>query len=349
VEIPATLETTIDTAVTRHLQSELGARGLLLNSAELGLAESTNAALGRWLMERLLRECYPDAEGLAVQFERTDDMARIGAALAFGAVTSRVLAGAHDRAGRRSSVEYVCGVFNLAIGLVDGICDGDTTIGAQLLDHCHDADLIGAAIERPQRGWLHTRLPNLLAADDAVAFVATVIEAFFAGLHDLYVDDPQVRRIVGQQLADALEAETDSVRDPFTALSAAGRVRCSRATSVLPFEIISTITTAELAPAVSSRATMLGEAMWRVDDLVDRVLRTARATRSLRHRRPGCGARLPRHRGGGHRGRDASAPRTADGGSHRRRPARLPCVRAALRRNRSRAMTVRVRPFPRWS
>jgi hypothetical protein len=270
VEIPAPLESTIDTAVTRHLRSELGARGLLLNSADLGLAESTNAALGRWLMERLLRECYPDAEGLAVQFERTGDVARIGAALAFGAVTSRVLAGTHDPAARRTSVEYVCGVFNLAIGLVDGICDGDTTIGAQLLDRCHDADLIDAAIERRQRGWLHTRLPDPLA-DDAVAFTSTVIEAFFASLHDLYIDDPQVRRIVGRQLADALHAETASVRDPFTALSAAGRVECSRATSVLPFEIISTITNAELAPTDSSRATVLGEAMWRVDDLVDLV------------------------------------------------------------------------------
>jgi hypothetical protein len=271
VEIPATLESAIDAAVTHHLQIELGARGLLLNSADLGLAESTNAALGRWLMERLLRECYPDTEGLAVQFDRTGDMARIGVAMAFGAVTSRVLAGAHDRAGRRTSAEYVCGVFNLAIGLVDGICDGDTTIGAQLLDHCHDADLVGAAIERRQRGWLHTQLPDLLAADDAAAFTATVIEAFFANLHDLYIDDPQVRRIVGRQLADALQAETSSVRDPFTALSNAGRVECSRATSVLPFGIISTITNAEREPTESSRATMLGEAMWRVDDLVDLV------------------------------------------------------------------------------
>jgi len=271
VEIPATLESAIDAAVTHHLRSELGARGLLLDSADLGLSESTNAALGRWLMERLLRECYPDAEGLAVQFERTGDMARIGAALAFGAVTSRVLAGAHDRAGRRTSAEYLCAVFNLAIGLVDGICDGETTIGVQLLDHCENADLIGAAIERRQRGWLHTQLPDLLAADDTVAFTATVIEAFFANLHDLYSDDPEVRGIVGRQLGDALHAETASVRDPFTALSAAGRIECSRATSVLPFGIISTITNAEAAPTVSARATLLGEAMWRVDDLVDLV------------------------------------------------------------------------------
>jgi hypothetical protein len=271
MEIPATLESSIDAAVAHHLQSTLGAGGLLLNSADLRMAETTNAALGRWLMQRLLSECYPEAEGLALQFERAGDMARIGSALAFGAVTSRVFAAAHDVIGRRRPVEYVCGVFNLAIGLVDGICDGDTAIGVQLLNHCHDADLVDAAMGRRRRGWLQSPLPDHLAEDSAVGFTATVIEVFFALLHDLYLDRPHVRRIIGQQLTEALQAETDSVRDPFTALSAACRVGCSRATSVLPFEIISTIANAGIVPAVRSPATMLGEAMWRVDDLVDLV------------------------------------------------------------------------------
>ncbi len=271
MEVPSTLESSIDAAVARHLQNTLGAGGLLLNSADLRMAATTNAALGRWLMERLLGECYPEAEGLAVQFERAGDMARIGSALAFGAVTSRVFAAEHDVVRRRSPVEYVCGVFNLAIGLVDGICDGDTTIGVQLLDHCHDADLVDAAIGRRRRGWLQSPLPGHLAEDSAVAFTVTVIEVFFAILHDLYLDRPHVRRIVGQQLTEALHAETGSVRDPFTALSAARRVGCSKATSVLPFEIISTIANAGTVSDFRSPATMLGEAMWRIDDLVDLV------------------------------------------------------------------------------
>jgi hypothetical protein len=269
LDIPATLETAIDAAVTHHLRLELGGRGLLLTSVDLGLAESTNAARGGWLLRHLLAECYPDAEGLAVQFERTDDMARIGSALAFGAAASRVLAGAGDEPARRTLVEYVCAIFNLAIGLVDGICDGDGDVGAQLLDHCHGADLVGAAMGQRDRGWLLTRLPYAVGTDDAVAFTATVIEAFFDNLHALYADEPLVRRMVGQHLAEALRAETASVRDPFTALSGDARMECSRATSVLPFEIIATITNAHRVPAASPTATVLGEAMWRVDDLVD--------------------------------------------------------------------------------
>jgi hypothetical protein len=271
VEIPATLETSIETAVTHHLRIELGTHGLLLNATELESAEATNAARGRWLLARLLAQCYPDVDGLAVQVDRTADMARIESALAFGAVTSLVLAGAKDVGNQRTSVEYLCGVFNLAIGLVDGICDGDTAVGQLLLSQCHEADLIGAAVARRDRGWLHGRLPSDLHTDDAVVFTATVIETFFANLHDLYDDEPAVRRHVGKQLADALRAETDSVRDPFATLSHDARIECSRATSVLPFEIISTMTVTESAPAVSSGATMLGEAMWRIDDLVDLI------------------------------------------------------------------------------
>jgi hypothetical protein len=271
LKIPGALEDEIDVAVTRHLETELGARGLLLSSADLAIAESTTAALGRRLMARLLQQCYPEADDLTVEFERTGDIARIGAALAFGAVTSRVLARADGRARRPLSTEYVCGVFNLAIGLIDGICDGDVDTGTQLLANIFDADLYAAATRRRDHGWLHTSLPNFLATDDAVAFTVSVTEAFYDNLHDLYADQPEVRRIVGEQLADALKAESDSVQDPFAVLSPERRVECSRTTSVLPFNIIETITTAGRAVAVPSRATVLGEAIWRIDDLVDIV------------------------------------------------------------------------------
>jgi hypothetical protein len=136
-----------------------------------------------------------------------------------------------------------------------------------LLAGIFDADLVEAAVHRRDRGWLHAALPDFLTADDAVAFTASVTEAFYDNLHDLYADQPEVRRMVGEQLAEALEAETDSVQDPFTTLPPERRVECSRATSVLPFNIIDTITIA--GRSTDSTATMLGEAIWRIDDLVD--------------------------------------------------------------------------------
>jgi hypothetical protein len=267
LKIPGTLESEIDTTVAHHLENELGARGLLLSTADLAVAESTTAIMGRRLTTRLLQQCYPEADDVTVEFERTGDITRIGAALAFGAVTSRVLARAGARATPADRTEYVCAVFNLAIGLVDGICDGDVATGTQLLAAIFDADLVEAAVRRRNRGWLHAALPDFLTADDAVAFTAGVTEAFYHDLHDLYADQPEVRRMVGEQLAEALKAETDSVRNPFTALSPERRVECSRTTSVLPFTIIETITVA--GRSSDSTATMLGEAIWRIDDLVD--------------------------------------------------------------------------------
>ena len=272
LKIPKTLESAIDAAVTRHLESELRDRGLLLGSADLAVAEATTVTLGQRLMTRLLKQCYPNDDGLTVEFERMADMARIGAALAFGAVTSRVLASsAYDENPRQDVVELLCGSFNLAIGLVDGVCDRDAATGEPLLDHLHDADLIGAAANRRGPGWLRAEMPLFLAADDGVAFTVSVTEAFFENLHELYADNADVRRIVGEQLADALEAETGSVRRQLTALSAERAIEWSRATSVLPFEIIETITAARRAPATPSSGTLLGEAMWRIDDLVDLI------------------------------------------------------------------------------
>ena len=270
MKIPKTLESAIDAAVSRHLEVELADRSLLLTSADLAIAEAKTAILGRRLMTSVLKQCYPEADGLTVEFERTGDIGRIGAALAFGAVTSRVFASSvGDRSRRQAAIELLCGTFNLAIGLVDGICDADVATGEQLLDHFHDADLVGAASHRRGPGWLHAEMPLFLAADDGVAFTISVTEAFFENLHNIYADNADVRRIVGGQLADALKAETASVRRPLTALSAERRIDCSRATSVLPFEIIETITTARRA--TPSAGTMLGEAMWRIDDLVDLI------------------------------------------------------------------------------
>jgi hypothetical protein len=272
LRIPKTLESAIDAAVTRHLEGELRTRGLLLNSVDLAVAETRTASLGWTLMTRLLTQCYPDAGGLAVEFERTTDMARIGAALAFGAVTSRVLASRVDDWSRPVAVvELLCGSFNLAIGLVDSLCDTDAETGEQLLDHFRDADLMGAAENRRGPGWLRAEMPLSLGADDGVAFTVSVTEAFFENLHELYADKADVRRMVGEQLTDALEAETGSVRRPPNSLSSQREIECSRTTSVVPFEIIETLTNAGRAPATPSSGTLLGEAMWRIDDLVDLI------------------------------------------------------------------------------
>jgi hypothetical protein len=270
LKIPRHLENAIDNAVTRHLETEFRDRDLLLGSAELTSAKRKTAALGRRLMTRLLNQCYPEADGLAVEFERTGDIPRIGAALAFGAVVSRVLqSGVDYPSGSGSVVEFLCGTFNLAVGLIDGVCDADAVAGERLLGHFRDADLIGAADGRRGPGWLHAHMPLSLAADDGVAFAVSVTEAFFENFHNIFAEEADVRRVVGRQLAYALEAEAASVCRPFTALSARRRVECSRATSVMPFEIIETMTTAGRVAATPSAATLLGEAMWRIDDLVD--------------------------------------------------------------------------------
>lgn len=268
MKIPETLTNAIDAAVRWHLETELGEQNLLLNSAELAVAERKTTTLGRRLMRTIMMQCYPKSDGLTVEFERTDDIGRIGAALAFGAVTSGVFASSIESL-RRADAELLCGTFNLAIGLVDGICDTDTATGEQLLDHVHDVDIIGAAKNRRGPGWLHAGMPLDLGADHGVAFTLSVIEAFFENLHNVYADDADVRRRVGDQLVEALRAETDSVHRPLAALSAERSIECSRATSVLPFEIIATMATAD--GATPSAGTVLGEAMWRIDDLVDLI------------------------------------------------------------------------------
>lgn len=270
LKIPERLESAIDNAVVRHLKTEFGDRGLLLSSADFAIAEMKTAALGRRLMTSVLQQCYPTADGLTVEFEFAGDIARIGAALAFGAVTSNLLASSlSDGSHRQTTAGFLCGTFNLAIGLVDGVCDAEPAIGERLLDHFRGADLIGAAEDRRGPGWLQAGLPLVLAADAGVAFTVSVTEAFFENLHGIYAHEADVRRIVGEQLADALEAETASMRRPLTELSVERMVECSRATSVLPFEIIEVLTIGARTPAAPSAGTLLGDAMWRIDDLVD--------------------------------------------------------------------------------
>lgn len=276
MDIPERVEQAIEHAVSVHLASRLGDRGLLLGVDDLEVAHAQTAALGSRLLDRLVRQCYPmidpGVDSHALAFERDDDMARIGAALSFGVVTANVLAsGRRDGARMSEGAELVCAAFNLGIGLVDGLCDGDVDSGMRLLQHIERRDLDRAAAENRERGWLRTGLPLSMAADPSVSFTVDVVEVFFECLHALYPgeDGAQVRRRVADQLALALKAEFLSVSGATAEASRAALIESSRTTSVLPFEIIETLATADAERVEPSAATLLGEAMWRIDDLVD--------------------------------------------------------------------------------
>lgn len=276
MEIPERIEQAIGDAVAHHLETELGDRGLLLAADRLVAAEAEAAQLGARLLTCVVHQCYPisrqGGEALALEFRSERDAARVDAALAFGAATATVLA-PHQRDPERlaGSVELLCAMFNLGIGLVDGLCDADAETGGRLLELVQGRDLAGAAEERRARGWLRAELPPALAADPTVAFTVDIIEAFFETLHAVYQDDARLhlRRGVGAQLDAALEAERQSVDRPADLTSPEQLIECSRRTSVLPFQIIQTLALGDHAPTEPTAGTLLGEAMWRIDDLVD--------------------------------------------------------------------------------
>jgi hypothetical protein len=259
----------IEQAVARHLATELGDRGLLLTADALAAAEAGAAQQGTQLLNRVVRLCYPGSRqeeaAITIEFESERGAARMAAALVFGAATARVLAPA-----AADSTELMCGMFNLGIGLIDGLCDGDAAIGGALLEIVQQQDPAEAAAEPRPRGWLRAAVPASLAADPTVAFTVEVVEAFFETLHTVYPDEQwlQHRRAVGAQLGAALEAERRSV------LRSADEtpeqlIECSRLTSVLPFEIIEALAEGAHARTEPAAGTQLGEAMWRIDDLVD--------------------------------------------------------------------------------
>lgn len=269
--IPARIEESVTDAVAHRLKTELGDRGLLLSADHLAAAEVEAARTGARLLGRVIERCYPVAGQVGapvIEFESERQAARLASALAFGAVTARVLV-----PGRRElepSLELLCSVFNLGIGLVDGVCDVDAETGGALLELLQGQDLIDAAGEPRERGWLRAGLPPALEADHAVAFAVDIIETFFETLHAFRSGDASLphRREVGTQLEAALEAERQSViRSPEG--SGQRLMDCSRLTSVMPFQIIETLAGGSEEAGDRSAASLLGEAMWRIDDLVD--------------------------------------------------------------------------------
>lgn len=260
-------------AVARHLEIELGDRGLLLAADDLVAAEAEAARRGARLLACVMHRCYPiSRQARALAFEFEGHAARLAAALAFGAVTAWVLVPTRRDSEPAGLVELLCAMFNLGIGLVDGLCDEDHETGGALLELVHLQDLVEAAEEPRPRGWLGAALPPALAEDHTVAFAVAIIETFFETLHGAYPGDAwlQQRRGIGIQLQAALEAERRSVVRPVDHRFALEElIECSRVTSVIPFQIIHSLADANYAAYDPSVATLLGEAMWRIDDLVD--------------------------------------------------------------------------------
>jgi hypothetical protein len=271
VEIPVSTELSVSDMVARHLETELGMRGLLLTAGDFAAAETEAVHEGARLRTRLMHQCYPITRygSGTVRFESEHIAARLDAALAFGAVTARVLA-KRDAEPFVGSVEFLCAIFNLGIGLIDGLCDDDADTGAALLELIQELDLANAAVAPRARGWLRTTLRPMLVEDPTVTFTVDVVEAFFDTLHTIYPDEGWLhrRRRVGMQLGVALEAERQSVMRSADQAPREELIECSRLTSVLPFQIIEILASGHHSCGPTA-GTRLGEAMWRIDDLVD--------------------------------------------------------------------------------
>jgi hypothetical protein len=263
LEMPAPTEQALSAAVARQLETELGRRGLLLAPDALAAVKAEAAQDGARLLHDVMQRCY--GAGVQLDYQGGGTAERLAAALAFGAVTARVLA-THGQGGELArDAELLCAVFNMGIGLVDGVCDDDPETGGALLELVRRHDLVDASATPRERGWLRGTSTAALAQDHMVAFTADVIETFFETLHGVYPGDEwsERRRLVGAQLEAALDAEHRTVVRPAGDATVAELADCSRLTSVLPFEIIETLAGGRGA------GTLLGEAMWRIDDLVD--------------------------------------------------------------------------------
>jgi hypothetical protein len=268
--LPEDLDQAITGAVTSHLTRELSERGLLLSADRMAAAEAHATREGQRLCTWIAHGCAPGAR-LSITAARKADAARLGAALAFGAAVGRLLSPRHDD-DRQSpaSVEVLCAIFNLTIGLVDGFCDGDPANGVRLLGLLRAANLLEAVSTRPQSDWLRAQVPAF-SQDAPVAAIVELVEMFGRTIHSVYPGErwTALRERVGQQLEAALDAEQQSIEWLHRQASREQLLECSRLTSVLPFQIIQTLAGGDVRNAEASAATLLGEATWQIDDLVD--------------------------------------------------------------------------------
>lgn len=243
----------ISETVRCALRAELHAHGLLLTDTD-ALKKAPE------ILPRVLALCFPEYDltdqRVDVVFESVEERTRIEQALLFGWVTADVLTlGAPDE---RS--QLLCALFNLGIGLIDSFCDADPCRGAELLELVQSLDLESTASGSWQERQMLGSLSAGAAADPTIAFTVRVIDAFFTVLHATH--PPPLTREVGRLLAQALAAEQRSVGR--SGAGPAELLDASRNTSVLPFLIFATLVRGDI-----HAATHLGEAMWRIDDLID--------------------------------------------------------------------------------
>jgi hypothetical protein len=271
VDLPGEHREAIERAVADCLAAELRARGLLLPAARFAPAERTAESDGLRLLTSVIHRCYPlseyDTQVVTVEFDSEAEASRVRSALAFGAATAELLMAPVEE-DRRDAVSILSAIFNLGIGLVDGVCDEDAGVGLRLLNLIDLGNMPETARHRRPRGWLRVELPAELESTPSVSFAADVVETFFATLHAVFPGDSwsYLRGQVGDQLAAALAAERSSLAAALGRQPPGELVGYSYATSVVPFEIVGTLAASEHAPAA---ARFLGEAMWRIDDLVD--------------------------------------------------------------------------------
>ena len=272
MDVPDDICEAIDQTVTGHLATELGRRGLVLSADRFAVAEAQAAGDGERLLTTAIHRCYPmseyDTQVLTLEFGGEREASRVRSALSFGSATATLLMSPLQPEGRAGSIRLLSAILNLGIGLLDGLCDGDADTGLRLLELIAQGDVAEVARDPRPRGWLRVELPAEWEADPGVSFAADVVETFFAMLHATYPGDPwsRLRDEVGDQLVAALEAERASLVASFANATRAQLMQYSYATSVLPFQIVGTLAAGDHA---SSRAQFLGEAVWRIDDLVD--------------------------------------------------------------------------------
>jgi hypothetical protein len=273
VEIPEVMRQAVDGAVRRSLFTELHARGLLLTGGASESATARARSRGQVLLGSVVAHCYQDSAPVTkVQFDNDDTASRMGLALAFGTVSADLLMRPTPvDGGKRDSLTSLCATFNLGIGLVDGLCDGAPHLGRPFLDALDAADIPGAALEPRPRAWLRSALPAVVATDPTVDFTARVIEAFFNRFHSAYpgAAAAMLRAAVAVLLRDALDAESQSVGRSKEAVTRDRLIESSRRTSVVPFQIIEHLANGDHELREPSAGTLIGEALWRIDDLVD--------------------------------------------------------------------------------
>jgi hypothetical protein len=276
VQIPDDLAQAINQTVTGHLGTEFASRGLLLPATDFEEAANEAADTGARLLEPVIHQCYPlsqyDSQVVSVEFDNDGEASRVCAALAFGAATAALFGSPDGEPDRQSrSVELLSAIFNLGVGLIDGVCDEDGQTGQRLLDLIECGHVSKAARHERPRGWLRARLSADLEFHAAASFAVDIVETFFAVLHAVFpnVRGSRLREKVGDELTIALRAEQSSLTATLADTARETLENYSRATSVLPFQIVATLARGDYSSAEPSAGTLVGQAMWRIDDLVD--------------------------------------------------------------------------------